>query len=382
MAERVSYSPKSECGRSDRSASVLFFFFPTTPHSSHARFFVAQSSRLFCALTLENNKTKRNSSASIPTLLSFLASKTRNSVTFPQQQTKKMAPPPLHPELAAKLAEYRKERNFVPASWVAAKIAKLNEYMQRFGLKTCVTSISGGIDSAVILALCAAAKAESGSPIVNNVGVCQPIHSSAWALERGRENIAAAGAIEVVVDQTAIHTQLQSLVDGAVGISGKDFAAGQLRSYMRTPVGYYVAQLYSQQGNPAIVMGTGNMDEDGYLAYFCKAGDGVVDVQLISDLHKSEVFQVARALGVPSATVVAPPSADLWDGQTDEDELGFTYDFVELFTGFYLKKTAEEQEAFRSSLSEEAAIQFDAHAKAAEGVHRRNKHKLAGIQNL
>lgn len=293
-----------------------------------------------------------------------------------------MAPPPLHPELAAKLAEYRKERNFVPASWVAAKIAKLNEYMQRFGLKTCVTSISGGIDSAVILALCAAAKAESGSPIVNNVGVCQPIHSSAWALERGRENIAAAGAIEVVVDQTAIHTQLQSLVDGAVGISGKDFAAGQLRSYMRTPVGYYVAQLYSQQGNPAIVMGTGNMDEDGYLAYFCKAGDGVVDVQLISDLHKSEVFQVARALGVPSATVVAPPSADLWDGQTDEDELGFTYDFVELFTGFYLKKTAEEQEAFRSSLSEEAAIQFDAHAKAAEGVHRRNKHKLAGIQNL
>jgi NAD+ synthase (glutamine-hydrolysing) len=293
-----------------------------------------------------------------------------------------MAPPPLHPELQAKLVEYRKERNFVPETWIDAKVAKLNEYMQRFGLKTCVTSISGGIDSAVILALCAAAKVKSGSPIVNNVGVCQPIHSSAWALERGRENIAAAGAIEVVVDQTNIHTQLQALVDGAVGIVGSNFAAGQLRSYMRTPVGYYVAQLYSQQGNPAIVMGTGNMDEDGYLAYFCKAGDGVVDVQLISDLHKSEVFQVARALGVPSATVVAPPSADLWDGQTDEDELGFTYDFVELFTGSYLKKSEDEQQAFRASLSQEAAAQFEAHAKAAEGVHRRNKHKLAGIQNL
>eukprot|EP00957_Ditylum_brightwellii_P197159 15021551-Ditylum_brightwellii.AAC.1 len=83
-------------------------------------------------------------------------------------------------------------------------------------------------------------------------------------------------------------------------------------------------------------MGTGNQDEDGYLAYFCKAGDGVVDVQLISDLHKSEVYTVSKALGVPEATVVAPPSADLWDGQTDEDELGFTYDFIELFTGAYL----------------------------------------------
>jgi NH3-dependent NAD+ synthetase len=59
-----------------------------------------------------------------------------------------------------------------------------------------------------------------------------------------------------------------------------------MRSYMRTPVGYYCAQLLSQAGTPCVVMGTGNRDEDGYLAYFCKAGDGVVDIQLIADLHK------------------------------------------------------------------------------------------------
>mmetsp|Transcript_4486 Transcript_4486/g.4946 ORF Transcript_4486/g.4946 Transcript_4486/m.4946 type:complete len:294 (-) Transcript_4486:48-929(-) len=293
-----------------------------------------------------------------------------------------MSPPALHEDLKGKLEAYRAKRAFSPEAWIEAKVAKLNAYMAQYGLKTCVTSVSGGIDSAVTLALCSHAKTKAGSPIVHVVGVCQPIHSSAWALARGRENIAAAGATEVIVDQTAIHSQLQALVDTATGITGSSFASGQLRSYMRTPVGYYVAQLYSQQGNPAIVMGTGNMDEDGYLAYFCKAGDGVVDVQLISDLHKSEVFQVARALGVPNNTVVAPPSADLWEGQTDEDELGFSYDFVELFTGAYLKLSDSEKEAFKASLSADALQQFHHLAAAAEGVHRRNAHKLNGIQNL
>lgn len=293
-----------------------------------------------------------------------------------------MAPPPLHPELAAKLEAYRAKRNFQPEAWIEAKCQKLNAYMAKCGLKACVTSVSGGIDSAVTLALCAKAKGLGGSPITENVGVCQPISSSGWALERGRENIVACGAKEVTVDQTDLHKQLQELVDKAVGVEGKSFASGQLRSYMRTPVGYYVAQLMSQSGAPAIVMGTGNQDEDGYLAYFCKAGDGVVDVQLISDLHKSEVFKVASALGVPQATVVAPPSADLWDGQTDEDELGFTYDFVELLTGAYLILDAAGQAEFKKSLGAEALAQFESHATAAETVHKRNAHKIEGIQNL
>lgn len=293
-----------------------------------------------------------------------------------------MSPPPLHDQLAAALAQYRAKRNFNPDEWIAAKTKKLNEYMARCGLKACVTSVSGGIDSAVILALCAKAKEQDGSPIVHNVGVCQPIASSAWALERGLENIRSCGAIEVVVDQTEIHKTLQTAVDSAVKIAGKPFASGQLRSYMRTPVGYYVAQLYSQEGTPAIVMGTGNMDEDGYLAYFCKAGDGVVDVQLISDLHKSEVFAVSRALKVPGATVNAAPSADLWEGHTDEDELGFSYDFVELFTGYFLPMSDQDKNAFLAGLNDDAKKQFQELSDKAIAVHRRNYHKILGIQNL
>lgn len=266
--------------------------------------------------------------------------------------------------------------------WIDRKTDLFNDYMRKSGLSACVTSVSGGVDSAVTVALCMHAKNKPDSPIKRVVGLCQPIHSSDWALKRGEENIKACGAELVTVDQTKLHGDLSGLVERATGIEGKGFARGQLRSYMRTPTAYYTAQLISQAGNPCLVMGTGNMDEDGYLAYFCKAGDGVVDVQLISDLHKSEVFNVGAELGVPQATLIAAPSADLWDGQTDEDELGFTYDFIELFTGFYLPLDEKNKDGFRQILSGDARKQFDDWAARAEAVHQRNKHKIQGVANL
>lgn len=289
---------------------------------------------------------------------------------------------PLHPELQRVLKENRRARTFDPVAWIEMKCARLNDYMHRCGLKACVTSVSGGIDSAVVLAMCARAMRAHNSPIQKNVGLCQPIHSSDWALRRGKENIAACGATEVVVDQTALHTELATLVEKAVGIDGGAFARGQLRSYMRTPPSFYVAQLLTQEGTPAIVMGTGNKDEDFYLGYFCKAGDGVVDVQIISDLHKSEVFLVAEVLGVPANTRNAAPSADLWEAQTDEDELGFPYDFVELFTEWYLKQRETTKFEFLNSLSDDARDQFERYVAACELVHRRNAHKLQGQVNL
>eukprot|EP01064_Diplonema_japonicum_P024852 TRINITY_DN3560_c2_g4_i1.p1 TRINITY_DN3560_c2_g4~~TRINITY_DN3560_c2_g4_i1.p1 ORF type:complete len:291 (+),score=80.92 TRINITY_DN3560_c2_g4_i1:57-929(+) len=288
----------------------------------------------------------------------------------------------LHADLKAKLEEYRTKRAFDPAKWTEDKCAKFNKYMKDCGLKACVCSVSGGVDSAVTLALCTHAKKQEGSVIQRVAGLCQPIHSSDWALARGKENITACGAEEMVADQTELHTQLAAIVEKAANIEGKAFAKGQLRSYMRAPTQYYVAQLMSQEGAPCIVMGTGNQDEDGYLAYFCKAGDGVVDVQLISDLHKSEVFKVGRYLKVPENTLQAAPSADLWDGQTDEDELGFTYDFIEMFTGLYLPMNEEGQAAFKASLSKEGLEQFEDWSAKAVAVHKRNSHKIGGVKNL
>lgn len=54
----------------------------------------------------------------------------------------------------------------------------------------------------------------------------------------------------------------------------------------------------------------------------CKAGDGISDVQMVSDLHKSEVFKVGAKLGVPASILEASPSADLWQGQTTDNEVG------------------------------------------------------------
>merc|ERR1712083_109023 len=185
----------------------------------------------------------------------------------------------------------------------------------------------------------------------------------------------------ITIDQTKVYDALKGLIDGKVGTEGNAFASGQLRSYMRTPAVYYVAQLLSSEGTPTIVMGTGNKDEDGYLAYFCKAGDGVVDVQLIADLHKSEVFEVGRILKVPDSILKAAPSADLWDSQTDEEELGFTYDFIELWTNF-LEMKQEDQDKTKKGLSKEALQQFEDWGAIAEQIHKRNKHKLNAPVNL
>jgi len=185
-----------------------------------------------------------------------------------------------------------------------------------------------------------------------------------------------------VVDQTKIHDELCTLISKAVEIPRGKFADGMMRSYMRTPAGYYVAQLVSSAGNPCVVMGTGNQDEDGYLAYFCKAGDGCVDVQLISRIHKSEVFKVGYYLGVPDSTLKAAPSADLWEGQTDEEELGFSYDFVELFTSAYLPLSEKARKDYLAPLSNDERAKFLDAAKRCEKVHLQNKHKLVGIVNL
>jgi NAD+ synthase (glutamine-hydrolysing) len=286
----------------------------------------------------------------------------------------------LPPDLQKQLQVVRAKRAFDPATWVDRKTDMLNDYMRQNGLKACLVAVSGGVDSAVVYALMMTASKKDGSPIQKTLGVAQPIHSTESIWKRALLLTDLGGEI-ITVDQSQAFDTVRELVDKAAGIEGNAFSAGQLKSYMRTPVNYYLAQLVSQSGAPCIVLGTGNKDEDGYLCYFCKAGDGVVDVQLIADLHKSEVFAVGRYLNVHQTILDAPPSADLWPGQTDEDELGFTYDFVELLTE-YLAMNEEEQTKMREAVSEESWAWFTETARKAEAIHRRNKHKLHFPVNL
>jgi NAD+ synthase (glutamine-hydrolysing) len=282
----------------------------------------------------------------------------------------------LHPELYRVLRRYREQRSFDAVDWVEQKAKMFNEYMRHNELSGCVVSCSGGIDSSVVLALAAYASQFERSPIKRIVGIMQPIQSTMTIQNRAGPlgaRLAETGApVEMItVDQTPVFQLLQPIVDEAIGVKGSQFASGQLKSYMRTPVTYYVAQLLAQEGTPALVLGTGNYDEDGFLMYFCKAGDGTTDLQLIADLHKSEVTQVGQILGVPRETLVAPSTADLWDAQTDEDELGFPYDFIELLT----QALMHGEDPLDWDLSDEATKQFREWSAKAHHIHRRNKHK-------
>lgn len=292
-----------------------------------------------------------------------------------------VAPEKLIPELVEKLHEVRKARNFNAREWSDQKADMFNDYMRKAGLTACLVSVSGGVDSSVTLALMVHAQKRPNSPIKRVIGIAQPIKSTEKIWKRALLLKETYGVEIITVDQSELHTQLQSLCDTAIGVEGSAFSNGQLKSYMRTPVNFYVAQLLSQNGTPCVVLGTGNYDEDGYLYYFCKAGDGVADIQLINDLHKSEVFSVGRELSVPNDILVAPPSADLWDDQTDEGELGFTYDFVELLTEF-LRFSEEKQKEFINSFSPSGKSQWDSLRAKAELVHRRNRHKESYPLNL
>jgi NAD+ synthase len=96
-------------------------------------------------------------------------------------------------------------------------------------------------------------------------------------------------------------------------------AAANVKPRLRMTALYYLAQNYSY-----LVLGSGNKTEL-MVGYSTKYGDGGVDLLPLGDLYKTEVWELAGELGVPQEVIERPPSAGLWPGQTDEEELGITY---------------------------------------------------------
>ena len=205
------------------------------------------------------------------------------------------------------------------AAWLSSRAMASDTHGFVFGL-------SGGIDSAVVAKLCQMAAPQ------RVLGVILPCYSHPQD-EADARLVASAFSIPVAkVDLgpafDALTESLQHAVKGmpprveSVDIK-QQLPDANLKPRLRMASLYFIANSLNY-----LVAGTGNRSEIT-LGYYTKYGDGGVDVLPIGGLLKSEVRALARELGVPEPIITKPPTAGLWVGQTDEAEMGFSYDMLE-----------------------------------------------------
>jgi NAD+ synthase len=190
--------------------------------------------------------------------------------------------------------------------------AWIKNYAESAGMTTLVVGISGGIDSAVVSALCA----RTG---LNTIAVTMPIRQRPelhdLSMRQGKwladnfDNVR-----HEIIDVTPVFDAFEARLnhyDNLLGMANS-------RSRLRMVTLYQIAQ--STQG---LVVGTGNKVEDFGVGFYTKYGDGGVDISPIGDLYKSQVWQLGRELGVLQDIIDAAPTDGLWDdGRTDQDQLG------------------------------------------------------------
>jgi NAD+ synthase len=197
-------------------------------------------------------------------------------------------------------------------NWVARQVSQA-------GARGAMVNISGGLDSAVVGALCA--RALPG----RTAGLVLPCYSLPGDVDDAREVAACFGIPLELIDLGPVHDLLTGACHRAFtrftgdASSPPEGVTANVKARLRMVTLYYFANRFNY-----LAVGTGNLSEIT-VGYFTKYGDGGVDIQPIGGLVKEEVRALARYLGVPPGIIDKPPSAGLWPGQTDEGELGLTY---------------------------------------------------------
>jgi NAD+ synthetase len=282
------------------------------------------------------------------------------------------------------LEKYRKERNFNPNYIIEEKSKRINEYFYKCGLKTAIVAISGGVDSALVVALLNYASKLKDSPIKNIVPVFLPAYDSDGVTGQQEAGIRAKEVCDrykLIMKEIDISNDTKTLglnVEKELNINSNNWCKGQLVPYLRTTALYYCATLYNQENNKSVIVGTTNADEGQYIGYFGKASDGLVDIQLISDLHKSEVYTLSKLLNVPDSIINVSPTGDMYDSRLDEEVFGAPYGFIELYR-FYLSLNDKEKDIFEDSLKLNNELSIFLKLKDnLENMHKYNGHKYLG----
>ena len=175
--------------------------------------------------------------------------------------------------------------------------------------KGIVVGLSGGVDSAVVAALC---KRAVGTK--NILVLFMPCNSNPGDLKDARLVARKLGLKSKLIDLSRAYACFLKILPSANAL-----AKSNLKPRLRMATLYYFANKLNY-----LVCGTGNKSEL-MVGYFTKYGDGGVDILPIADLLKRQVRSLAQELGIPAQIITKAPTAGLWHGQTDEGEMGLTY---------------------------------------------------------
>lgn len=197
-------------------------------------------------------------------------------------------------------------------------VAWLRDQGREAGAAGAVVGLSGGIDSAVVAGLCQRAFGP------NVLGVIMPAHSNPEDAEHAQ---LVADAFGIAVRRVV----LDDVYDRFLALLGEELesppplAVANLKPRLRMITLYFHANRLNY-----LVVGTGNRSE-ATVGYFTKYGDGGVDLLPLANLVKQEVRELAEYLGVPRPIIDKAPSAGLWSGQTDETEMGMSYEELDRY---------------------------------------------------
>lgn len=201
-------------------------------------------------------------------------------------------------------------------AWLQAQVKAAN-------VNGLIVGVSGGLDSAVVAGLIKRAFPE------DSLGVIMPLKSNPQDIIDAQEVVDTFDIKSMTVELSESHAGLYGDIKQQIEtkkewkVSQNRIADANLRARLRMSTLYTIATNYNY-----LVVGTDNASE-WYTGYFTKYGDGGVDLLPIVDLTKAEVFEMAAYLNAPHAVIDKKPSADLWEGQTDEEEMGTSYDKID-----------------------------------------------------
>ena len=239
-------------------------------------------------------------------------------------------------------------------------IVFLRTEVEKTGLKKVTVGLSGGLDSAVVAILC---KEAFGDNL--NCVLMPSQFSSQSSIEHAIE---VCEKFDIRYDIVSIEPMVSAFLKN---MDNDKLRIGNFSARMRMSVLYDI----SAREN-ALVLGTGNKSEI-LLGYGTIFGDLACAINPIGELYKTEIFEFARHLDVPESILNKAPSADLWEGQSDEDEFGFSYAQIDKLLYAHIEKNLDK-EALIANGFEKALVEM-----ALERIEKnRFKGKLPTIANL